>query len=62
LKNPEIAPAVASIADAALRDAFQKAYRMFLASRAIRLPKMSSHCYRILDEAAYYMDHPPCQP
>jgi hypothetical protein len=59
LKNHEIAPAIASIANPALRDAFQKAYRIFLASRAIRLPKMSRHCYRVLDEAAYYMDASP---
>jgi len=59
LKNPEIAPALASIADAALRDAFQKAYRIFLTSRAIRLPKMTRHCYRVLDDASYYMDASP---
>jgi len=59
LKNQDIAPAVASIADPALRDAFQKAYRIFLASRAIRLPKMSRDCYRVLDDAAYYMDASP---
>lgn len=59
LKNYEIAPAVASIEDPALRVAFQKAYRIFLASRAIRLPKMSRYCYRVLDEASYYMDASP---
>ena len=59
LKKHEIASAVASIADPELRDAFQKAHRIFLASRAIRLPKMSSHCYRVLDDASYYMDASP---
>lgn len=59
LKEREIAPAVASIADPELRDAFQKAHRIFLASRAIRLPKMSGHCYRVLDDASYYMDASP---
>lgn len=59
LKEREIAPAVASIADPELRDAFQKAHRIFLASRAIRLPRMSRHCYRVLDDASYYMDASP---
>ena len=59
LKNHEITPAITSISDPALRVAFQKAYRIFLASRAIRLPKMSRHCYRVLDEASYYMDASP---
>ena len=59
LKNHEIAPALASIGDPALHDAFQKAHRIFLASRAVRLPKMSRQCYRVLDEAAYYMDASP---
>lgn len=59
LKTHEVAPAIASVADPALRDAFQKAYRVFLVSRGIRLPKMRSDCYKVLEESAYYMNGSP---
>lgn len=59
LSDNEIAPAIASIAQARLREAFEKAHCTFLVSRKIRLPEMSMECRSILDEAAYYMDGEP---
>jgi hypothetical protein len=59
LKAADVSVAIASIADVRLRDAFQKAQAIYLASRSIRLPAMSKECSHLVDDAAYYMDGSP---
>jgi hypothetical protein len=59
LKAADVSVAIASIADVRLRDAFQKAHAIYLASRSIRLPAMSKECSHLVDDAAYYMDGSP---
>ena len=58
-KSSEIRRAIESLTDSRLRDAFQRAHRMYLESRAIRLPAMSKERAQLVDEAAYYMDGSP---
>jgi hypothetical protein len=59
LKSRDIPAAIASIADAQLRDQFRKAHQMYLDSRPIRLPEMSKEYAQVVDDAAYYMDGSP---
>ncbi len=58
-KGKKAADCIESISDAGLRSAFTQAYRLYVASREIKLPKMSEACQRILDDAAHYMDASP---
>ena len=59
LKTREIPAAIASIADAQLREHFHMGHQMYLDSRLIRLPAMSKGCAQLVDDAAYYMDSSP---
>lgn len=55
----EIRSGFDSIANEELRAAFQKAHTMYLESRSIRLPAMSSEAEQLVHDAAYYMDGSP---
>jgi hypothetical protein len=59
LKRADIPAALAAIPDPQLRDGFRKARQMYVDSRAIRLPRMSTQCAQIVHDAAYYMDGSP---
>ena len=59
LRTDELGLAIASIRQAQLREAFKKAHRMFVFSRAIRLPRMTAECEEILYHSADYMEGDP---
>ncbi len=59
LKSKKATDCIESISDPDLRAAFNQAYGLYVASREIKLPKMSDECRRVLDDAAYYMDAYP---
>ena len=59
LKTLDIRATIASIPDSQLRDAFQKAYAMYVESRLIHLPEMPSKWAQLAHDAAYYMESSP---
>jgi hypothetical protein len=59
LKKDELGPALSSIKQSQLREAFTKAHRMYVSSRAIRLPNMTAECEEILHHSAYHMEGDP---
>jgi hypothetical protein len=59
LKKSELGEALSSIEQPQLKDAFTKAHRMFVFSRAIRLPDMTAECEEILHHSAYHMEGDP---
>jgi hypothetical protein len=59
LKSSEIESALASITSAEICEAFEKARRLFLRTRAIRLPEMTPTCKEIRREVEEYADGDP---
>ena len=59
LKEAEVAPALESIGDPELRAAFEKAHKLFLDTRSIRLPKMSPECATVQWRAERYAEADP---
>lgn len=59
LKGNRATDCFGSISNPALRAAFNVAYRLYVTSSEIKLPKTTEECQRILDDAAYYMDAYP---
>jgi hypothetical protein len=55
LKEREVELVVSSIKNPCLREAFRKAHSMWVLSRQIKLPDMTSDCEQILKDATFYM-------